>query len=111
MTPSADTTWRSMTPDDLAGVMTLTARAHPDYMEDLAVFEERLKLAPDGCFSLVRDKEVLGYLISHPWQGLVSPPLNTLLMLCLIKQIAGTFMILPFPQQYGAGGLRSRLCY
>ncbi|GCD76263.1 N-acetyltransferase [Acetobacter pasteurianus NBRC 3299] len=79
MTPSADTTWRSMTPDDLAGVMTLTARAHPDYMEDLAVFEERLKLAPDGCFSLVRDKEVLGYLISHPWQGLVSPPLNTLL--------------------------------
>ena len=79
MTPSADTTWRAMTPDDLTGVMTLAARVHPDYMEDLAVFEERLKLAPDGCFSLVRDKEVLGYLISHPWQGLVSPPLNTLL--------------------------------
>ncbi len=38
MTPSADTTWRSMTPDDLAGVMTLTARVHPDYMEDLVVF-------------------------------------------------------------------------
>ena len=79
MTPSADTTWRSMTPDDLAGVMTLTACVHPDYMEDLAVFEERLKLAPDGCFFLVRGKEVLGYLISHPWQGLISPPLNTLL--------------------------------
>lgn len=79
MTPSADTTWRSMTPDDLAGVMTLTACVHPDYMEDLAVFKERLKLAPDGCFSLVRGKEVLGYLISHPWQGLISPPLNTLL--------------------------------
>lgn len=79
MTPSADTTWRSMTPDDLAGVMTLTACVHPDYMEDLAVFEERLKLAPTGCFSLVRGKEVLGYQISHPWQGLISPPLNTLL--------------------------------
>lgn len=79
MTHSADTTWRSMTPDDLTGVMTLTACIHPDYMEDWAVFEERLKLAPDGCFSLVRDKEVLGYLISHPWQGLISPPLNTLL--------------------------------
>ncbi|KDE21449.1 GCN5 family acetyltransferase [Acetobacter aceti 1023] len=79
MASSADTTWRSMTPDDLAGVMALTAHVHPDYVEDQAVFEERLKLAPDGCFSLAREKQVLGYLISHPWQGFVSPPLNTLL--------------------------------
>ena len=77
--PSADTTWRAMTPDDLAAVITLAGHIHTDYPEDAAVFAERLALCPTGCLVLDGPLGVVGYLISHPWQGPLSPPLNTLL--------------------------------
>lgn len=75
----ADIIWRAMMPDDLAATITLAARIHPDYPEDDDVFRERLALAPEGCFVLTDGHRVLGYLISHPWAGLLSPPLNSLL--------------------------------
>ena len=78
-TSRADTIWRLMTPDDLDHVTALAATVHPDYPEETAIFAERLRLAPDGCLSLMQKGQLLGYLISHPWRGLLSPPLNTLL--------------------------------
>lgn len=75
----ADTIWRLMAPDDLGYVTTLAARVHPDYPEDTIIFAERLHLAPAGCLSLILDGQFSGYLISHPWRGVLSPPLNTLL--------------------------------
>ncbi|MCP1259337.1 GNAT family N-acetyltransferase [Acetobacter lambici] len=78
-TSRADTTWRLMAPDDLGHVTALAASVHPDYPEDTDIFAERLRLAPDGCLSLLLDGQFGGYLISHPWRGLLSPPLNTLL--------------------------------
>ncbi|OUJ10356.1 GNAT family N-acetyltransferase [Acetobacter okinawensis] len=78
-TSRADTIWRLMTPDDLDHVTALAATVHPDYPEDTAIFAERLRLAPDGCLILTGAGTLCGYLISHPWRGLLSPPLNTLL--------------------------------
>ena len=78
-TSRADTIWRLMTPDDLDHVTALATTVHPDYPEDTAIFAERLHLAPEGCLCLVLDGQLGGYLISHPWRGLLSPPLNTLL--------------------------------
>ncbi|PAL21936.1 GNAT family N-acetyltransferase [Acetobacter syzygii] len=78
-TSRADTIWRLMAPDDLGHVTTLAARVHPDYPEDTTIFAERLRLAPSGCLSLMLDGQFGGYLISHSWRGLLSPPLNTLL--------------------------------
>lgn len=78
-TSRADTTWRLMAPDDLGHVTALAGSVHPDYPEDTDIFAERLRLAPSGCLSLMLDGQLGGYLISHPWRGLLSPPLNTLL--------------------------------
>lgn len=78
-TSRADTIWRLMAPDDLGYVTTLAARVHPDYPEDASIFAERQRLAPTGCLSLIVNGQLGGYLISHPWRGLISPPLNTLL--------------------------------
>ncbi|MFT8418282.1 MAG: GNAT family N-acetyltransferase [Acetobacter sp.] len=75
----ADTIWRLMAPDDLGHVTALAATVHPDYPEETPVFAERQRLAPTGCLSLMAGGQLCGYLISHPWRGLLSPPLNTLL--------------------------------
>lgn len=76
----ANTIWRGMTPDDLEAVTTLADTIHADYPEDTAIFAERLRLAPEGCLVLEHEGKLSGYLISHPWRGLVCPPLNTLLV-------------------------------
>ncbi|MFT9258841.1 MAG: GNAT family N-acetyltransferase [Acetobacter sp.] len=68
-----------MTPDDLVPVLQLAGTCYPDYPEDAAIFAERLALAPEGCFVLERDGRLAGYLVSHPWKGALSVPLNTLL--------------------------------
>lgn len=68
-----------MKPDDLAAILILAARIHPDYPEEDVIFRERLALAPEGCFVLVNGYGVHGYLISHPWAGKLSPRLNCLL--------------------------------
>lgn len=68
-----------MLPDDLAAVTAIAAKVHPAYPEDDAVFAERLRLYPAGCFVLDNDAELSGYLISHPWRFGEVPALNSLL--------------------------------
>ncbi len=62
---------------DIAAVLTVAARVHPDFPEDAAVFEERLRLFPQGCFVHDSDGAVLAYVVSHPWRAGDPPALNT----------------------------------
>jgi len=69
-----------MTIDDLAAVDAIAARVHPAYPEDRAVFAERLRLHPDGCWVLATPGPgIAGYVISHPWHLGEPPALNVLL--------------------------------
>jgi ribosomal protein S18 acetylase RimI-like enzyme len=72
--------WRAMTTADLADVQSIADRVHISYPERPAVFAERLRLHPHGCFVLVDDavNAVVGYTVSHPWDG-APPALDTLL--------------------------------
>jgi hypothetical protein len=71
--------WRAMTAADLADVQAIADSVHLSYPERPAVFAERLRLHPQGCFVLVdAAKSVVGYTVSHPWDG-PPPALDTLL--------------------------------
>ena len=71
--------WRGMVADDLAAVQALAAIIHPDFPEDAAVFADRLALHPAGCFTLDRDGDAIGYVLSHPWHFGHPPKLNAIL--------------------------------
>ncbi|AWB21522.1 GNAT family N-acetyltransferase [Methylobacterium currus] len=64
---------------DLAAASSIAARIHPDYPEDDAVMEERLRLCPEGCFALTADGDLLGYAVGHPWHARSVPDLDTLI--------------------------------
>ncbi len=68
-----------MTRADLATVGHIAAEVHPDYPEDAAVFEERLRLYPAGCCVYADGSAITGYILSHPWIDRQPPALNTLL--------------------------------
>lgn len=71
--------WRAMTATDLLDVQTIAATVHVCYPERPVVFAERLRLHPAGCFVLTDEAgSVVGYAISHPWDG-PPPALDTLL--------------------------------
>ncbi|UZD69453.1 GNAT family N-acetyltransferase [Brucella sp. JSBI001] len=71
--------WRRMHEQDIAGVPAVANVVHLDFFEDEAVFRDRFKLYPAGCFVLARDTEILGYGISHPWKLDTVPALNAVL--------------------------------
>lgn len=71
--------WRQMRPADTAAAHTLSTMIHPGYPEDRAVFEERLRLYPQGCFVLPSDRGLAGYALSHPFVTDSAPALNSLL--------------------------------
>ena len=75
------TVWRQMLESDLPGVIAIAERVHISYPEDGAIFAERLKLYPLGCYVLqeIQGKPA-GYIISHPWLYKSPPKLNTLLL-------------------------------
>lgn len=71
--------WRPMTPADLPAVKALADVIHPSYPEDDVVFADRLALHPAGCFVLQDDRDLAGYVVSHPWHDGRPPALNTCL--------------------------------
>jgi GNAT superfamily N-acetyltransferase len=64
---------------DLVAVEQVAELVHPDYPEDAAVFAERLRLYPDGCFVFETGRRIEGYAIAHPGLRRDPPGLNTLL--------------------------------
>lgn len=77
--------WRQMTPSDIQDVVRIANHVHTDLPEDEAIFAERAKLFPEGCFILLHqgtngdDAVVAGYAISHPIRHHQLPSLNSLL--------------------------------
>jgi GNAT superfamily N-acetyltransferase len=80
-----------MTRADLAAVGGIAAEVHPDYPEDAAIFEERLRLYPAGCHVYADGAAITGYILSHPWLDKQPPALNTLLGAIPVN--AGTYYI------------------
>jgi GNAT superfamily N-acetyltransferase len=71
--------WRPARATDLVDIQRIGDQIHPDLHERPEIFAERLMLFPEGCFTLVRNEQVVGYGLSHPWLLNHIPPLNQLL--------------------------------
>jgi GNAT superfamily N-acetyltransferase len=78
-TKPAMATWREMTDGDIPGVMRVADDIHRDLPETEAVVRERLSLFPEGCFVLVENDKVGGYIMSFPVRYGKPPALDTLL--------------------------------
>jgi GNAT superfamily N-acetyltransferase len=101
-------TWRPAAASDLLDIQRIGDQIHPDLHERPEVFAERLQLFPEGCFALVRNQQVVGYGLSHPWFLNSIPPLNQLLgsipqspECLLIHDVA----VLPQARGHGAGAI------
>lgn len=72
--------WRPATLSDIGDIARLS-KAHLDlYAEGEAVFDERIRLAPEGCFVLTDHGErIVGYFCSHPWRRAKPPALHQML--------------------------------
>jgi len=72
--------WRAMTTEDLNGVVEVARLSFPDHFEGYDCFEERLRLAPEGCFVLSSTEgDIRGYLVAYPFRRHAAPPLNSLI--------------------------------
>ena len=76
---SGSAQWRPMGQEDVDAAAAISDRVHGAYTEEPAIYAERLRLYPAGCFLLERDGEVLGYLVTHPWAGDRPPALDQLM--------------------------------
>lgn len=73
------TRWRPLLDSDIPTVSAIAAKVHPDFFEADAIFAERQRLAPEGCWLCEGDRGPMGYVLSHPWTLAAPPALNTLL--------------------------------
>lgn len=71
--------WRPMLAADIAPAHALSEIIHPGYPEERAVFAERQRLYPAGCFVLAAEDGLKGYALSHPYAKDRVPALNSLL--------------------------------
>ncbi|ABE48794.1 GCN5-related N-acetyltransferase [Methylobacillus flagellatus KT] len=68
-----------MQASDLPAVMHIATQVHPGYPEEFAVFFERHRLYPQGCWIWEQAGAICGYLLSHPWYLDAPPELNCML--------------------------------
>ncbi|CAN7531821.1 GNAT family N-acetyltransferase [Phenylobacterium sp. LjRoot219] len=71
--------WRPARPADAGEIGRLSRALLSAFPERDAVFEERIRLCPEGCHVLAEGADVLGYLVSHPWRRFDPPKLDALL--------------------------------
>lgn len=71
--------WRPAALADTADIARLSKVHLGPYAEGEAVFEERIRLAPEGCFVLASESAIVGYFCSHPWTRLKPPALHQML--------------------------------
>ena len=67
-----------MTIEDLPTVCSIAMYIWAGYGETSAIYENKFRVSPKGCYVYVcNNNNIKGYVISHPW-NIVSPPqLNT----------------------------------
>lgn len=65
---------------DLKRVVDIAGVCYPNHPEDMAIFVERLRLFPEGCFVLADGEGIEGYVLSYPWRADAAPPLNALIL-------------------------------
>lgn len=71
--------WRPALPADVADIARLSKAHLGPYAEGEAVFAERIRLAPEGCFVLTNGARIVGYFCSHPWRRAKPPALHQML--------------------------------
>ena len=71
--------WRPLLTGDMEFVNRIAASVHTALPERAEVFEEKVRLFPQGCRKLVSEGLIVGYGISHPWTLFSIPPLDTCL--------------------------------
>ncbi|WP_313394517.1 GNAT family N-acetyltransferase [Sphingobium yanoikuyae] len=76
---SGSAQWRPMGQGDVDAAAAISDRVHGAYTEKPAIYAERLRLYPAGCFLLEWDGQALGYLVTHPWAGDRPPALDRLI--------------------------------
>lgn len=76
---SGSAQWRPMGQGDVGAAAAISDRVHGAYTEKPAIYAERRRLYPAGCFLLERDGEALGYLVTHPWHSDRPPALDQLI--------------------------------
>lgn len=72
-------TWQPLLADDLPSVVRIAAEIHAGLPEREEVLAEKIRLFPSGCRKLVREGEIIGYGLSHPWRLNTVPPLDDFL--------------------------------
>lgn len=72
--------WRTATLGDAAEVARLSTAHLGLYAEGVDIFEERIRLAPSGCYVLDGEAGLIGYMFSHPWTRARPPALHQMLV-------------------------------
>lgn len=70
--------WRPARAADAGEIGRISRALISAFPERDEVFEERIRLCPEGCHVLAKGDEVVGYLVSHPWRRLDPPKLDAL---------------------------------
>lgn len=68
--------WRPAALADTGDIARLSTAHLGLYAEGASVFAERIRLAPEGCFVLARNRQIVGYFCSHPWVRKKPPALH-----------------------------------
>jgi predicted N-acetyltransferase YhbS len=71
--------WRPATLSDIGDIFRLSKAHLGPYAEGEAIFAERIRLAPEGCFVLEQNAQIVGYFCSHPWRRTKPPALHQML--------------------------------
>jgi GNAT superfamily N-acetyltransferase len=71
--------WEPLLLSDLPAVIKIAAEVHVSLSERPDVFEEKVRLYPQGCRKLVNRTQIVGYGISFAWTIGAIPPLDEFL--------------------------------
>ncbi|KAK8117222.1 uncharacterized protein PG998_005503 [Apiospora kogelbergensis] len=97
--------WQPLTPDDIKAVVRISDVIHSALPEGEHVFAERLKLFPEGCLALAKERTLrLRHLTSHPPRQ--PPALDAVLGGGMLPPDAGQYYIHDFcvlPEFRGQG--------
>lgn len=68
--------WRHMSIEDVPSVCSIAMYIWAGYGESPAIYENKYRASPKGCYVYDDNNEIKGYVISHPWNILTPPQLN-----------------------------------